>query len=88
MSHIEELAPSGHLNKFVEKKAEKVTAHRKTRPDNVLDDDADHQFAVIHGSSDEKQIEGNSALMEVREPTVVMQAFQIDPAKTQSGKHR
>lgn len=87
-SHLEELAQSGHLSDFVEKRTEKVAANREARPDNVLEDDAGHEFAVIHGASDIKQIQGNSARMEVKKLTAVMQAFQIDPAKSESGKRR
>ena len=72
----------------MERKAEKVAANGEARPDNVLEDDAVHEFAVIHGASDTKQIQGNSARMEVKKLTAVMQAFQIDPAKTQAGKRR
>ena len=70
------------MNEFVEKKAEKIAANGDTRPDNVLEDDAGHEFAVIHGASNMKQIQGNSARMEVKKLIAVMQAFQIDPAKT------
>ena len=83
-SHLEELAQSGHLNEFVVRKAEKVVANGEARPDNVLEDDAGQEFAVIHGASDMKQIQGNSARMEVKKLTAVMQAFQINPAKIQS----
>ena len=87
-SHLEELAQFGHLNDFVEKRAEKVTANREVRPDNVLGDDAGHEFVVIHGVSDVKQIQGNSARMEMKKLTAVIQAFQIDPAKSQSSMSR
>ena len=55
-SHLEELAQSGHLNDFMERRAEKVASNREARPDNVLEDDAGHEFAVIHGVSDVKEI--------------------------------
>ena len=57
-----------------------MAANREARPDNVLEDDAGHEFAVIHGASDAQQIQGNSAQMEMKKLTAVMQAFQIDPA--------
>ena len=69
---LEELAQSGHLNEFMEKKAEKVTAHREERPDNVLEEDTGHEFIVIHGASDLKQIHGNIARMEVNKLTTIM----------------
>ena len=55
-SHLEELAQSGHLNEFVEKREEKVATNREERPDNVLEDDTEHEFMVIHGAFDAKQI--------------------------------
>lgn len=74
------------MNEYIEKKVDQVAINADPKPDNILDNEVGYEFAIIHGASDPKQIQGNAIRMELKKVMTMMEAFQISPAKSQAGK--